>query len=50
MKPCTTRFIVVPFLASLIMFLSNNSYGQQYDKRVTVLYTHDLQGIVEPCG
>ncbi|MGD2126343.1 MAG: hypothetical protein PVG99_09700 [Desulfobacteraceae bacterium] len=35
---------------SALLFLSNMSYSRQKDKRVTILYTHGIDGCLEPCG
>jgi hypothetical protein len=53
MKQRPIKRIVILFIAGLAMVLPYNpfcSHCQQNEQYVTVFYTHDLQGTLEPCG
>ena len=53
MKWNSIKLIVILFIASLVMTLQHNpfcSHCQQNEQHITVFYTHDLQGALEPCG
>jgi len=48
------RYLVVSIVAVLlvgpVIFLSDHLQCKQDDKTITVFYTHDLRGTLEPCG
>lgn len=53
MKGTAIRFITILFIAGLAMVLPYNpfcTHCQQNEQHLTVFYTHDLQGTLEPCG
>jgi hypothetical protein len=50
MKRYLVMSIVAVLLVGPVIFLSDTPYCQQDDKAITVFYTHDLRGTLEPCG
>jgi hypothetical protein len=50
MKRTTIRLTATLFIAGLVMVLPHNPCCEQPEERITVFYTHDLQGTLAPCG
>jgi hypothetical protein len=50
MKRYLVMSIVAVLLVGPVIFLSDNLHCKQDDKAITVFYTHDLRGTLEPCG
>lgn len=48
------KWLFVVFLASctlsVVLCLSHASEGDLSEKKVTILFTHALEGCLEPCG
>ncbi len=42
--------IAVLLLIILTLFISGHTCCQENSKRITIFYTNDLEGTLEPCG
>jgi hypothetical protein len=53
MKRSSIQLIAILFIAGLAMVLPYKpfcSYCEQHEQHITIFYTNDLQGTLEPCG
>ncbi len=50
MRLFSIKFITTACLVGILMCLLTALSCERYKKRVTIVYTHDLMGTLEPCG